>query len=1672
MEPSALNQLIGSTDIQSPAQQTQQHTEAVEELEPYVAQQQDKYGSHAEAAVANFKSIMAKTYQAAEALTPLMPGETQESRTGSIEAIKDQVDFNQAQVGMNIGQNPWTGTAQNFAIESLPYVAGTGLYQKGAEKGVAAFTNKFGNNPLSRAAGSAVGTAPVTAGIDLAQNRSADEMLTNQLFDVGIAGLVGGLSKPKGKPSEYTYPGKETPEPDVAPVDTGFSPESASETPYTGPDIDTSRSRKEMHIEPKNEVTGEVKDIIDRNNLDTKLVKDDLAEVFTNVEGLGKPNKRVQLEIEKSIIDGSIPKSKQGKKVLEELMAMPRYRNNSLSFIPERIATKLNEGTPLTKADNNYIKNNGKFLNEKQRRQTQTINDVEMLKSSDTPFDRRVELMNKYGDTDGIAVDAQMAQALKADPKALEFQLMITLDNIKKQQQYKRAIDEEAGVSGATKDMHQKFDQDAEATADYFEDQHAAQVLEGNNAKRAETREKIQERADSTREKKETKAHKEKREFNEAIDKRVDERLKKETKINQIEEQTGKVVEPEPIKPIRTSAEPTAKIVRSRKKKDEILKSIKQQEASVAREKAETTKSKAKPIERLSEATPASANKAPDSRTQAAKENPYYKATRSDENSKIPNKSEKDNVLKEEPTETNKDKEAEDLIKDNRDWLKKDVDADAKPIHGEKGAESLEYEHSIKNPAKIADKESTELFTKPNAKSSEKVARGYFDSGSVFMDTQMSNGKGFSVYTHESMHNVLSKDPYLTQLENAFREDYKNGNIPEISTGASINYLEKDPFTRYEESIIMVAADQFTNSLPKNVKERLGYEGSLTNTDTKYSQLTPNMKKIVDMLYKKADTALMSKGNELNQYAFGTDPSTMRKLDQIGYEALSKGIDYIIPKLKTLEKNSAEALNAKDYKLYSKTKEFVDELSANVMSQTSKLPAQEFIDKYTAIARSAEERGRDISNVVAKSVQEIFPDKKLREKLTSPVIRKDLQSVKKEFNEAKTYNEFMAQKRNHKKTVEPYLDEPTKKAFKQTVKGLHSMEAMNNPHWKANAQQVLMMNDKFRMDIQDKNMNRYIQAMDKYLSMEALTKRDFDLLKKQDQSKLNELIDISHTTSSSAKRVMEGELNNNIKGYKPSMFKKNIEFTDEPTYKNEGKTLDGWKSLGEGLYYREALPIEHIEGMMPSKNQMAKGKVDFNKKQGDENIVQYAEEHGYGLVNIRGQRKLRRIMSDSTRKNILEDNNDIAENLAAITEQTVHNKTTKDAHKDMAVGLNKNNLITGNREGNKQFTKMTPEELRMLPRELRTDLARMHKGVDNLYINKKYKEQMIGANIELSAIKQLSKKGIAITHKMLMNEAKALDMLGETTSIIKQKIILNNPVVITGNLMYGNVMAKMEGASFKDLKKFQVEAVKDFKEYNTLKSKQIELYVKGKQNTPEYQKITTQLSNNLAYKLFAEGDNTASGIDRNLLIKAVRESNLGKKHIEKAFTDLLGGADTMKYKLASELFMTPNSKVGSFFIQGLNYVDYMNRSTLMRTYMKQGMSAEQAARKSNSKTVSFSKRLPSSLSILENKGAEYFLGWALRNGVGVGKSVLEHPASWATFIAAYMMLSEEDPSKHDARYIGDVRVSSFNPLESLTDGWLDGGIYASLANDGAYAFEPQLNAKLREGKNPALTTRD
>jgi len=378
--------------------------------------------------------------------------------------------------------------------------------------------------------------------------------------------------------------------------------------------------------------------------------------------------------------------------------------------------------------------------------------------------------------------------------------------------------------------------------------------------------------------------------------------------------------------------------------------------------------------------------------------------------------------------------------------------------------------------------------------------------------------------------------------------------------------------------------------------------------------------------------------------------------------------------------------------------------------------------------------------------------------------------------------------------------------------------------------------------------------------------------------------------------------------------------------------------------------------------------------------------------------------------------------------------------------------------------------LNELPKPVKTALIKHFGNKDHIYISKTYKQQIMGGKIRASVLENANKFGAKFSHDAILKEMKMWNMTGETTNWVKQKIILNNPVVITGNLMFGNMIAIAEGTRFKDLIKFQREGVKDFHEYHDLRTKQIDMYLDGKSHTDAYKKLTTRLENNLAFKLFAEGDGGVGGIDRNLILEAIRERDLSKKHIEKVFTDILGGPDKFAYKAASEVFMTPNSKVGAFLIRALNYVDYLNRSTLVRTYMKQGLSFADAARKANSKTVSFSKMLPAWLRTIEQRGFDYFITWTLRNAMGVSRSMLDHPARWAAVLGTYYMLSEEDESKRGARYIGDVRVSSFNPAESF-GGYADGGIYKGMWNEGAMVGVPAVVDKVSEGRNPVVTTR-
>jgi len=1706
----------------------------------------------------------------------------------------------------------------------------------------------------------------------------------------------------------------------------------------TGEPVNINGPKKAMHIEPKNEVSGEVKDQIDRNNLDTQLLKEDIQEILsrtTNKEDLtkmapgqktgltkpngneynpnavevkvGKPNKHLQKDIEHALIKGTMPKSQQAQKVLSELLKSSRYRNKELSFIAHPIAQALNEGKELTPKQTVELATNPQFMNEKQRQQYETINDKKELTLTSTPFDRQIELMEKYGDTPRGAIPDTLKAAMKADPEVLKWQRQITLDNINKQMNWNRSVNEAKAASAkqvtqADKNAREQALQersyndrvkdntftketiDEELNPPSEKDQVADDELSQAEYHAVPTQKQLEAEKQMNKDKapavkrsiekiqpkkRPYKTHKDvKKALDNAITQQhVDELVARSQKflnnpgfkerVNQkrieIRDKgrgdSKKIVEPthkteltkKDIDLINTlvdsgsitgvtKGEAVAKyktalkeynelfneskhITKPNELKDIIFDNVRFNLNDVHGLGIISAANK-KLFDRLhkdignvpvilnpfrigaGEYYPASKHielnqgvmtdydnvsgkntleyfllheMAHAATLERLRENPealkqldkYYNdainelgakaswarsvdefiaegisdpklastlnknnqldklydilygrkagktPTPSEENTHLdsPYKNDKDGdsgfiqgshkkSMNQEPDAKEKRaKLADKLIKDNRKETTEGENLEHDPIHGEHGSEQVEYEYSTDNPARKPDAEATEIFTKPNAKDKTQSVDGYFSDGSVFMDTQTNAAKGFVIYTHESLHKALSREPYLQKLEDAFKEDFiKGSSAPIFNELNRAGYDATSSLIKYEEAVVFVATERFAHSLPDNVKDRLGFDrgAGLSDMAKYYDTSTDNMKDLIDDLQNLLDRGLMSTDNELNKFAYGTDKPLLDRLDDYGAQQLDKLIDKSFIFMKKFEQKAAKALGLNQRKRYMQLKEKADELYHNVMSQASELPQQMFIDKYTAIARRAEETGREVSNVVAGKIKKLVPNTKLREELTPIIIRKDAHAVKDQLLGSRTYADFIQERKTLEAAVKPYIGGKIKRYVDQTIKGLTTQEAMNSPYWKANASQILVMSPRFQ-NVLKNDTTKAVKAthdLDMLMSMQAITAADFAKLKNLGEDSLSKLLGIHSIIADTAKHNMPNFHQTYIKGYKPTLFKKDYEFTSDPFL--VAKDPKSWKEHSEGNWYREKLPDDRAPGMMIDKPQMAKGEIDFGQKHGEANIHEYAEQYGYGVVFVGGKQRLRKVLGDDTRK-FMEDNMDLAENMAAMSERNVHTRMARAGADGLIDGLIDHKLVGGKGFGlNSKYQKMSTEQLRIFPKPVKDALIKAF-GKDNVYVNKVYKEQVIGYSKQTSFIKSvlepmmlkfaremMSKDigggkvdGFRFSHNAKLNEMKGWEIASEATNFIKQKIILNNPVVVTGNYMFGNMIFLAEGGKLRDLKRFHIEGIKDFKEYNNLRKKQIDMYFEGKSHTKEYKDVTTRLKNNLAYKLFADGDAGVGGIDRNLLIAALRERNLGKKHMEKAFTDILGGPDSFGYKAMGEIFMTPNSLVGSALIRMLNYVDYLNRSGLVRLYMKQGMSFEEAARRANSKTVSFSKMLPSSLRIIEQKGFDYFLNWSLRNGVGVVNSMKTHPARWAALLTTYFLISEEDEYRHNARYIGDVRVSSFDPAESLVDGWGDGGIYKGIYDRGARAFVPEVLNKVAEGRNPVITTR-
>lgn len=1741
-------------------------------------------------------NLIRKLAQAAEKAVPVTPWETERSREIFNKNLQADIRYGELANQANVNLNPVSGNAQVFATEMIPYALGGGLYKRGIDSALPNFSNTI----LGRSLATARGSAPVTAGIDIAQNRmptdGSGEFWMNQAFDLGLSPIGGVLTKgqrtkmdqPQGSsitpeptpdnmvftpdelreqglnPNDFpdsnskiepdtkrveletkdnmnvtdlldedavvpintilrtelpalkdvtltmsrdehmsepydvfregdsikiTYKDKITPEikaeinqavlqhetqhitrpgtspeqikaaseqydipqvelygkkfdEEIAPylvedghtakeiadakvdivneaiyrnqsgemlarenerIETGNAPLANKDVnPYvahlsnvmkeyapTGEVITGKRkepTRMNQVVTPAKEVDAKTIDMVNKNNYDTAVLKSDVENILRDLGISTKSN--VMKEIESAMSRSTnkvikLPATKLGRKVYSELMKIDKYRLQDQFIMPKKLADKLNKGQSLTASDRRYLSKNEKYLSEAERKSLETYTDIDALLSAKTPFDKVIDLMNKY-ETDSIEFPAMTKEVIseyKKNPKFFRQMRAEVVSSIRNDLRAGRVKEDAPSVSGKQVDADNKPDIEENANLESAED----------NALSKAKREKAKRTKDTS------------------------------------------------------SMTRKEKAMHEKGQKDYIFKN----------------KDK------------------PNKREQLEKE----KIEIEQEQAKEPYKNDDKDIEVDNDGFVVFNKEDKDKwIETKRGDSKKSFDKTREQMSGEVGKESTKFIKGANNPAKKADKESTEIFTDPEKMHIEfnegSGHTGYEGGNSTYLKTLIDGSTAFETYIHESFHKILDRKDFEKLIE-AFNKNYDAGNTPHYDEKNMLkNYFDKNPLQQFEENIVFAASDLMMSKLPVEVLDRLGIDLTKHNARLKnLDNLTPEMRQIVDDLVEKAETAINSKDNYLNDFAYGEKERIMTTLDKYGESIIESVIDSLTPMVKKIDEK------AMDFNSYRKAREYADELIANVVSQANKLPAQKFIDKFTSIARATEERGKNFGNQTAGEIKTAFKDKKTREKLTEVVMRKDIQSIADEVHGSSTYDEFLQARKENEKEIRLFLSNGINRQVKQLIASFTDPKAMNSPHWKHNAYEILMTSTPFKKMLNEyhrthdpklkQKLSEITHALDKHISMQAVTLNDFNFMKSLDQDAFKKVVNMHKEAVNSSKEAMATPSSTYIKGYKPSLFRNYIEFKSNPrpTLIVKGQLepeMDGWKQYkNTDLYYREAIKPDAASGIMTQREHNAKGTVT-DIKHDHQNIEAYAEQHGYGIITVDGERKLRKVIGQDIRREILDENMDFAENMGSLIENNIHDKVTGKHDAEMLDQLNKNKLIVDEFTATDDYTIMTPKELNLMPDRIKKALVNTY-GIDGIYISKKYKEQLIGYSKDISIIKHLTKSDIKVTHKMLMNEAKILDGITETAQLIKQTLILKNPVVITGNYVFQSIVAALEGVPVKDIAKYHKEAHADFKKYTELMEKKISLEINGKKDSPEWKKNQQQLDSNVAHRLFRE-NHDGGGIDRNLLLKSLRESNLSRKPLERYVTKKLGGEDSKAYKAASFVFITPESYVGSFFIKSLNYVDYMGRSTLMRHYLQQGKSFEDAARLANSKTVSFSKQLPSSTAWIERYGMDHFLTWTLRNSVGLGVSMKEHPARWLAFAIAYEALTEEI-GRYDTSYIGDVRVSSFNPAESIMSGMLDTGIYGHIAHDGAFAFEPEVVRKIREGENPIISTR-
>jgi hypothetical protein len=181
--------------------------------------------------------------------------------------------------------------------------------------------------------------------------------------------------------------------------------------------------------------------------------------------------------------------------------------------------------------------------------------------------------------------------------------------------------------------------------------------------------------------------------------------------------------------------------------------------------------------------------------------------------------------------------------------------------------------------------------------------------------------------------------------------------------------------------------------------------------------------------------------------------------------------------------------------------------------------------------------------------------------------------------------------------------------------------------------------------------------------------------------------------------------------------------------------------------------------------------------------------------------------------------------------------------------------------------------------------------------------------------------------------------------------------------------------------------------------------------------LMAQLKDNPAYQLYERGG-LQSLLDDGLLTSRLAKANANDN-------SLVSGT--------KNVFLTEDSKAGSFVRAMHDQSDIANRINLFTMLVKEGKSLDEAARITTEVSVSYSRILSPSLMFARSNGIMPFVTWYSRIAPVMVNEIIKNPMRFAQIQGMYLALVHSFGSENSFGddYIAGVRVESYNWFNAL-----------------------------------------